>query len=118
MSKKLTRTTGLVPTIPMPKDVAWATKVTGRNLGAVTYMLSLSCEKKAKLGQITVTFKEDGTLRRIRFRGTGAVVYPGTYLVYVPSTGNVHIVSAKDYNENFGEVLDRDRILAGGSAGN
>ncbi|CPS04128.1 Uncharacterised protein [Mycobacteroides abscessus subsp. bolletii] len=113
MSKKLTKTQGLVQTVPMPKDVAWATKVTGRNLGAVTYMLSLSCEKKSKLGQLTVTFKEDGSLRRIRFRGTGVVVYPGTYLVYVPSTGNVHVVPAKDYKENFGEVIDRDHVFAG-----
>ncbi|SIL73873.1 hypothetical protein [Mycobacteroides abscessus] len=85
-------------------QLVYSAKVTGRNLGAITYMLSLSCEKKSKLGQLTVSFNEDGSLKRLKFRGTGLVVPPGNYLVFVPSTGNVHMMSAKDYERVFGEI--------------
>ncbi|WP_099021250.1 hypothetical protein [Mycolicibacterium palauense] len=83
MSSKLNPTPGLHQVVPNV-DPELAVKITGRNAGAITYLLSLTAEKLGMGVDVTFSFASDGSLQEVvttNETGWTAVARQGEYVV-------------------------------------
>lgn len=104
MSNSLTKTPGLHQVVPIPDaGIPWAAKVTGRNLGAITYMVSLSAEHGQTPRKLSVKFGDNGVLKWLNI--DGARIGAGNY-VLLKTDGEVFVLSPTEYDRYFIRLLD------------
>lgn len=103
----------LVPGDELPVGV----KVTGRNMHAVTLLVSVAGETAKSRTSVTANFNEDGSLDHVVFSGDGGThtVEAGQYLVL--GDDKVTLLIADEASYNVGKAFLRsinelDKILA------
>lgn len=96
----------------VPKqEYGLATKVTGRNVAAVTHIMSLEAERTREPRGIGVAFGSDGSLLEVslfEMNEDGTVkeqtLFPGDYLVLESDQPEAEILDAESYRELFRPV--------------
>lgn len=78
-TKKISPTIGMQHWAQVGPEVGISTRVTGRNLGALTYIVSLEAERMKQPRQMTIFFAADGHLRMVHVSGADGteVILPG-----------------------------------------
>lgn len=110
MSKKLTPTRGLHRVQAKHRLLGLATKVTGRNLAAISYIISLEAERRGIQLELRTTFGDDGSLKDIKvFEGNdtfGIPLVPGEFLVLDPDEDVSIVMSADEYNQLYRRIVE------------
>ena len=79
-TKKISPTIGLQHWAEVGPEVGVSVRVTGRNLGALTYIASLEAERMKRPHTVTAKFADDGHLIQVEFndgKGFPQVLRPG-----------------------------------------
>lgn len=79
-TKKISPTIGLQHWAEVGPEIGVSVRVTGRNLGALTYIASLEAERMKRPHKLTVEFAEDGHLVQVEFndgKGFNQIIRPG-----------------------------------------
>lgn len=90
-----------------PELVNLATKVTGRNLAAVSYIISQEAEKRGVPLALAVVFSEDGSLfggSVVEQGSDNADFDPGDYLVLEALEDEANFMTADEYRQEYREV--------------
>lgn len=106
----------VVPKQPKP-DFGLATKITGRNFAAVSYIISLEAERRGVEIEATAKFATDGRLVSITVSETGGdpddlvdpftevrpnvVLVPGEYLILGPNQAEAQITDEDTFKRFF-----------------
>lgn len=104
----------LIPGAELPVGV----KVTGRNLSAVSLLLSVSGEQRKTRTSMGAYFNEDGSLDHIDLHGEGGSksnVKAGDYLTLSDDKSSIVVMDAEEYKAAkgfFGSLGDLDRLIA------
>lgn len=110
VSNKLSPTRGLHRVDRVDREYGIATKVTGRNLASVTYIVALEAERRGIDLELRTKFGVTGTLLGIEvFEGDddyGTPIPPGSYLILEPDDTESVIVNPEDYQRYFRRVVE------------
>jgi hypothetical protein len=109
VSSNPTPTPGLHRVVPKRRNLGLATKITGRNLASVSYIVSLEAERRGVRLVVSAGFNEDGSLSGIAVAehivGTlfkSPVLLPaGDFLVLPHDEDEAIVMTEADYHEHF-----------------
>lgn len=110
MSNKLSPTRGLHRVERRDTEKAIATKVTGRNLASVSYIVALEAERRGIRQELRTTFGTNGSLLNIAVREGddehAVSLLPGQYLVLEPGWSDAVVMDPEDYQRYYSRVAE------------
>jgi hypothetical protein len=107
MSNKITPTRGLHRVDRRDRELTIATKVTGRNLASVSYIISLEAERRGVSLELRTKFAADGSLDFIHVYEQGQPVgflISGHYLILEPGAVEAQQVTPQQYERLYQRV--------------
>lgn len=105
-NKQLTPIPGLHRVVER-RESSLATKVTGRHMGAVNYLASLSAERRGERLEVISRYLEDGSLELVKIQSLSTTIslLPGDY-IYLHPESQILTYSGGEYYEWVYERLE------------